>query len=75
MIMLPLEKDGDQIHAITANNTVFNQEEVDCIDELWEEYLAHGSELSGYYFLVEKERERCTRVLLLWSPITYFRDL
>lgn len=55
--MLPLEKDGDQIHAITADNTVFNQEEVDCIDELWGEYLAHGSELSGYYFLVEKERE------------------
>jgi D-alanine-D-alanine ligase len=53
-----VKKDGAQIHAITANNTVFNQEEVECVDELWEEYQTHGSEQSGYYFLVEKEDER-----------------
>ncbi len=58
MITLPVDNDGTQIHAITANNTVFNQEEVKCVDELWEEYLAHGSDISGYYFLVEKEAER-----------------
>jgi ribosomal protein S18 acetylase RimI-like enzyme len=53
-----MNKDGAQIHSITANNTVFNQEEVVCVDELWGEYLTHGSEKSGYYFLVEKEDER-----------------
>jgi D-alanine-D-alanine ligase len=58
LIKLPVKKDGAQIHAITANNTVFNQEEVECVDELWEEYQTHGSEQSGYYFLVEKEDER-----------------
>jgi len=58
MISAPSDKDGAQIHAITANTTVFNQEEVECVDELWEEYLAQGPEHSGYYFLVEKEDER-----------------
>ncbi|MBE3068447.1 MAG: GNAT family N-acetyltransferase [Chloroflexi bacterium] len=58
MISVPGDKDGAQIHAITANTTVFNQEEMECVDELWEEYLAQGSECSGYYFLVEKEAER-----------------
>lgn len=57
MITFPNEKDGVQIHAITANTTVFNQEEVECVDELWNEYQAQGSEKSGYYFLVEKENE------------------
>ncbi len=58
MISAPSEKDGAQIHAITANSTVFNQEEVECVDELWQEYLDQGPERSGYYFLVEKEEER-----------------
>jgi len=58
MISVPGDKDGPQIHAISANTTIFNQEEVDCVDELWEEYLARGSERSGYYFLVEKEDGR-----------------
>ena len=58
MISVPSEKDGAQIHAISANTTVFNQEEVECVDELWEEYLAQGPERSGYYFLEEKEAER-----------------
>ncbi len=57
MIKLPEKKDGAHIHSITANNTVFNQEEVECVDELWEEYLSNGSEKSGYYFLVDKEDE------------------
>jgi ribosomal protein S18 acetylase RimI-like enzyme len=57
MIKLPEKKDGAHIHSITAKNTVFNQEEVECVDELWEEYLSSGSEKSGYYFLVDKEEE------------------
>jgi GNAT superfamily N-acetyltransferase len=57
MIKVPGKEDGEQIHSITAKNTVFNLEEVECVDELWEEYLSHGSEISGYYFLVDKEDE------------------
>jgi len=56
--MVPSDKDGAQIHAITTNTTVFSQEEMECVDELWEEYQAQGPERSGYYFLVEKENER-----------------
>jgi len=55
MIKLPEKKDGAQIQSITAKNTGFNQDEVECVDELWEEYLSHGSEISGYYFLVDIE--------------------
>jgi ribosomal protein S18 acetylase RimI-like enzyme len=33
-------------------------EEVQCVDELWEEYLTRGSDSSGYYFLVEKDEDR-----------------
>lgn len=55
MISIPDEKDGLQIHTITANTTVFNREELECVDELWDEYQAVGAEKSGYYFLVEKE--------------------
>lgn len=58
MISAPSDKDGAQIHAITANTTVFTQEELECVDELWKEYLAQGPERSGYYFLVEKDDER-----------------
>ena len=57
MISIPNEKDGLLIHAINTNTTVFNQEEVECVDELWDEYQSLGSEKSGYYFLVEKEDE------------------
>jgi ribosomal protein S18 acetylase RimI-like enzyme len=58
MISVPSDKDGAQIHAITVTTTVFSQEEMECVDELWEEYQAQGPERSGYYFLVEKENER-----------------
>ena len=58
MITVPIETDGAQIHAISANTTVFSLEEVECVDELWEEFLTQGPERSGYYFLVEKEADR-----------------
>lgn len=58
MISVPNKEDGPQIHAITAGTSVFSLEEVQCVDELWEEYLTKGSESSGYYFLVEKDEGR-----------------
>ena len=57
MISVPNDQDGAQIHAISTNTSVFSPEEVECVDELWDEYLAQGPERSGYYFLVEKEDE------------------
>ena len=58
MIVTATGPDGPQIHAITANAGVFSPEEVQCVDELWEEYQAQGSERCGYYFIVEKEEAR-----------------
>ena len=55
MITIPSKEDGPQIHVVNTNTNVFSQEEVECVDELWEEYQAQGSERSGYYFIVDKE--------------------
>jgi GNAT superfamily N-acetyltransferase len=58
MIIVATREDGLQIHTIDANTSIFSQEEVECVDELWEEYLTNGSEKSGYYFIVAKEAGR-----------------
>jgi ribosomal protein S18 acetylase RimI-like enzyme len=55
MITTPDKEDGLQIHAVNAATTVFTQEEVECVDELWDESQAEGPENSGYYFMVDKE--------------------
>ena len=55
MILIASKEDGAQIHAVNANTSVFSLEEVQCVDELWEESQALGAERSGYYFIVDKE--------------------
>jgi ribosomal protein S18 acetylase RimI-like enzyme len=55
MITTAIKEDGSQIHSVNAAANVFSQEEVECVDELWDEYQAEGPEESGYYFIVEKE--------------------
>ena len=55
MINIAEKEDGLQIHAVNANTSVFSPEEVECVDELWDEYQAEGAENSGYYFIVDKE--------------------
>lgn len=55
MISTATSQDGPQIHSINANTSVFSQEEIECVDELWGEYQTQGSERSGYHFIVEKE--------------------
>lgn len=58
MIMTAREADGSQIQDITARAGVFNQEEVDCVSELWQEYLTLGSEQCGYNFIVDREGDQ-----------------
>ena len=57
MITAPKLTEGDQIHSITANAGVFSQEEVECVDELWQEFLAQGAEKSGYSWLVDRDED------------------
>ena len=55
MITTPVKEDGLKIHAVNAATSVFTQEEVKCVDELWDENQAEGAENSGYYFIVDKD--------------------
>jgi len=55
MITTAIKEDGLRIHAINSATSVFSKEEVECVDELWDEYQAEGPEQSGYYFIVEKD--------------------
>ena len=58
MICIATESDGSQIQDITARTGFFNQEEVECVGAIWEEYLTLGPEVSGYKFLIDQEGER-----------------
>ena len=58
MIVAATETDGQQIQAIAARAGVFSQEEVDCVEALWEEYLRVGPVEGGYNFLVDREGDQ-----------------
>ena len=58
MILAATEADGSQIQDIAATAGVFNQEEVECVGALWEDYLTVGPVVGGYNFLVDREGER-----------------
>jgi len=52
MIITATEAHGPQIQNIAARAGVFSQEEIECVSELWMEYLTQGSERCGYNFMV-----------------------
>lgn len=58
MIGSATEIDGPQIQDIAARAGVFNQEEVECVVDLWEDYLNVGPVEGGYNFLVDRDGER-----------------
>lgn len=58
MIFPATKADGPQIQDIAARAGVFNQEEVDCVAALWEDYLTVGPVVGGYNFLVDRDGER-----------------
>ena len=58
MIITATEADGSQVKSITARAGVFSQEEVECVSELWEEYLTLGSERCGYNFIVYRDGDQ-----------------
>ncbi|MGB8214230.1 MAG: GNAT family N-acetyltransferase [Anaerolineales bacterium] len=58
MITTATQADGSQIHTINAGISIFSAEEVQCVDELFDEYLAEGADQSGYYFLVDKVEQQ-----------------
>ena len=70
MITTATVSDKPQIHAITARAGVFNQEEIDSVPEMFEEYLSYGTEGDGYHFLVYREGDQ-----VLGYAIYGYRDL
>ena len=58
MIHTATEADGPQIQDITARAGVFSQEEVECVGEIWGEYLTLGPEQCGYNFIVDRDGEQ-----------------
>lgn len=58
MIITATEADGLQIQDITARAGVFSEEEVQCVAELWDEYLIDGSEGCGYNFIVDRDGDQ-----------------
>ena len=58
MIIAATEEDGPQIQDIAARAGVFSQEEVDCVSDLWEEYLSVGPVEGGYNFIVDRDGDR-----------------
>ena len=58
MISTAAETDGPQIQDIAARAGVFNQEEVECVVDLWEDYLNVGPVEGGYNFIVDRDDER-----------------
>jgi D-alanine-D-alanine ligase len=55
MITEATEVDGPQIEDIIDRAGVFDDEEVEALGAVWEEYLILGAEDSGYNFLVERD--------------------
>jgi ribosomal protein S18 acetylase RimI-like enzyme len=70
MISTATQADASQIYDITARAGVFNQEEVDSVPAMFNEYLTLGAEASGYHFTVYREGDR-----ILGFAIYGFRDL
>ena len=58
MIVSAIETDGPQIRDIAARAGVFSQEEVECVADLWEEYLSVGPVVGGYNFLVDRDGDQ-----------------
>jgi len=70
MIVSAIETDRLQIEDITARAGVFNQEEIDSVPAMFNEYLTLGAEASGYHFIVYREGEQ-----VLGYSIYGYRDL
>ena len=58
MIFIATETDGPQIQDITARAGVFNEEEVETVAILWQEYLNDGPESCGYHFIVDRDGDK-----------------
>ncbi len=52
------EQDSAGIILVTSHIDVFTDEEKECVAELWDEYVRHGPEVSGYNFVVARDGDQ-----------------
>lgn len=71
MIATATEADGPQIQDIAAQAGVFSPEEIECVSELWQEYVNLGPEHCGYHFIVYRNGNDQTLGFACYGP----RDL
>ncbi len=65
------EEDGPQLLEIVKEAGVFKPIEIECVEELWKEYLAKGK-ASGYEFLVYRENGRAIGFICFGPrPLTF----
>ena len=55
MIDIAQSDDGPSIRHLTEAVAVFNDDEVRCVQEIWEAYLSQGPATSGYHIIVYRE--------------------
>jgi len=55
LITTPNLDDGEQICEIALRTGMFTEEEVQCVNDIWQQYVQFGIQASGYTFFVEKE--------------------
>ena len=70
MISTATEADKAQITDITVRAGVFNQEEIDSVPQMFDEYIKYGTESDGYHFIVYREGDQ-----ILGYAIFGYRDL
>ncbi len=58
MPQLAENNDGEQICEITARSGMFNEEEIQCVKDIWQQHIGLGSEASGYTFFVQKDGDK-----------------
>lgn len=58
MIDTATEADGPQVRSIAARAGVFSQEEVECVEAIWDDYLTVGPEIGGYTFIVDRDGDQ-----------------
>jgi ribosomal protein S18 acetylase RimI-like enzyme len=57
MINIAQPDDGPSILRLTQAVAVFNDEEVQCVGEIWEAYLSQGPAKSGYNIIVYRDSD------------------
>ena len=69
MIITAAEADGAQIQDIAARTRLFNKEEVETVEALWEDYLTGGPVVGGRPPDAQLQTTRFAVIVVTGSPV------